>query len=98
MYGWLRVVSEVLEDAARALRIWRAEEGVSQRDLAKSLGISLAKVSRIERAQMRPSPRLQAKIAMVTGGALGIIDWLEDEQVSSITEELVELGVVRPRK
>ena len=67
------------------LRVLRAEEGWSQAELARRLGVSRQTVNAIETGKYDPSLPLAFKIAEFFGQPIEIIftpDWREDDRMT----------------
>ena len=58
------------------LRAYRERHGLSQDDLAKTVGVKKAAISRIEQGKRTPSMGLVARIVEAAGGELSANDFL----------------------
>ena len=65
------------------LREYRIAKGLSQQDLAASVGVKKAAISRIEQGKRVPSMGLVARIVEISGGELSANDFMPDVSASS---------------
>lgn len=70
---------------------FRSRNSLSQVDLAKSLGVQSSTVSRLETGRTRPTIRLAARIAKVTGGSPSVLAWLDIDKADDLDEFRDEL-------
>ena len=61
------------------LRVARAERGLSQGELARSVGVSRQTISSIETSQYCPSTLLAFRLARVLGVRVDELFWLEGD-------------------
>jgi putative transcriptional regulator len=61
------------------LRVGRAERGLSQAELARSVGVSRQTISSIETGQYCPSTLLAFRLARVLGVRVDELFWLEGD-------------------
>jgi transcriptional regulator with XRE-family HTH domain len=54
---------------------YRRNAGISQRALARAVGVHHSVISRLERGQIRPGIRLAARIEAATGGAVTAVSF-----------------------
>lgn len=59
-----------------ALRTWRKKRGLTQSEIADTLGVSVVSVSRIERNEQWPDREFFERLAAVTGGSVTANDFL----------------------
>lgn len=65
----------VHKSAMSILKKYRTESGMTQKQLAKLIGISQGSLSRIETGETRPEWVTAARIAKVTNGAVPVDAW-----------------------
>ena len=65
------------------LRLWRAESGLTQDEVADLSGLSKAYISRIERGERVPRPLTRVKIARRLG--VQVADLFDVEQLEEAT-------------
>lgn len=71
------------------LEEWLRDREISQTDFAKKVGISPSMMSRIIGGSRNASIYLVGKIETLTGGAVGLEDWLNQNRVKSSDGENV---------
>ncbi|SHK05078.1 Helix-turn-helix [Ruegeria lacuscaerulensis ITI-1157] len=61
------------------LKSYRQANGIRQADLASSIGVEQATISKLESGSFRPGLELAIKIEDATGGAVPARSWLAPE-------------------
>jgi transcriptional regulator with XRE-family HTH domain len=72
--------------AMSKLRTFRESRGLSQEDLAKSVGVEKATISRIENGHRVPSMGLVSRLCEVSGGELTANDFMPTDVAASEPE------------
>jgi len=58
------------------IKDWQEKQQISDAELAKKMGISISYLSRIKRGLRRLSPEKAEHTAVITGGAVSVMDLL----------------------